>query len=233
MNGRNSQLARHYDALWQDAVDYFAIGKVALDPFLIDRRRDHRLGLTVIARPTQQVVDQFSALIHELTQIEPHQHFYQPSELHITILSLFTATEEVEPYFAKIPSYLTALDPVLSAAERFTISFRGITASKSSIIAQGFPQDGSLECLRERLREALRSQNLGEGLDARYRITTAHTTIMRFQTQPLDLKRLIKILGGYREYDFGQSAFQTVQLVKNDWYMSADKMEVLADYPLL
>jgi 2'-5' RNA ligase len=187
----------------------------------------------VIARPTQQVINQFSALLRELVQIEPHQYFYQPSEFHITILSLFTATENFEPYFAKIPAYLTTLQPVLSAAERFTVRFRGVTATKSSVIVQGFPQDGRLECLRNRLREALQSKNLGEGLDERYRITTAHTTIMRFRTQPQDLKRLMGVLGSYREYSFGQLTFQTVQLVKNDWYMSADRVEVLADYPLL
>jgi 2'-5' RNA ligase len=172
-------------------------------------------------------------LIRELVQIEPHQYFYQPSEFHITILSLFTATENFEPYIAKIPAYLTTLQPVLSAAERFTVHFRGITATKSSIMVQGFPQDGQLERLRNKLREALQSENLGERLDERYRITTAHTTIMRFRTQPQDLRRLIRVLGSYREHNFGQLTIQSVQLVKNDWYMSADKVEVLADYPLL
>jgi 2'-5' RNA ligase len=233
MDFGDSHLIRLYDALWQDAVEHFAKGRVQLDSHLVAPHRDHRLGLTVIARPTQQVIDQFSALLRELAQIEPHQYFYQPSEFHITILSLFTATENFEPYFAKIPAYLTTLQPVLSASEQFTVRFRGITATKSSIMVQGFPQDGKLERLRDRLRKALQSKNLGEGLDERYRITTAHTTIMRFRTQPQDLKRLIRVLGSYREYSFGQSTFQTLQLVKNDWYMSADKVEVLADYPLL
>jgi 2'-5' RNA ligase len=233
MDLRDSNLIRLYDALWQDAVDHFAAGRVQLDPYLVARHRDHRLGLTVIARPTQQVIDQFSALLRELAQIEPHQYFYQPSEFHVTILSLFTATENFEPYFAKIPAYLTTLQPVLSAAERFTVRFRGITATKSSIMVQGFPQDEQLECLRNKIREALQSKNLGEELDERYRITTAHTTIMRFRTQPQDLRHLVRVLGSYREHNFGQLTFQTVQLVKNDWYMSADKVEVLADYPLL
>jgi 2'-5' RNA ligase len=113
------------------------------------------------------------------------------------------------------------------------VHFRGITATKSSIMVQGFPQDGQLERLRNKLREALQSKNLGEGLDERYRITNAHTTIMRFRTQPQDLGRLMRVLGSYREHNFGQLTIQTVQLVKNDWYMSADKVEVLADYRLL
>jgi 2'-5' RNA ligase len=233
MDLRDSYLIRLYDSLWQDAVDHFAKGRVQLDPHLLAHHRDRRLGLTLIVRPTQQVIDQFSALLGELVQIEPHQYFYQPSEFHTTILSLFTATENFEPYFAKIPAYMTTLQPVLSAAERFTVRFRGITATKSSVMVQGFPQDGRLQCLRNRLREALQSKNLGEGLDERYRITTAHVTIMRFRTQPQDLRRFVQVLGRYREQNFGQLTFQTVQLVKNDWYMSADRVEVLADYPLL
>ena len=233
MDLRDSNLIRLYDALWQDAVDHFATGRVQLDPYLVARHRDHRLGLTVIARPTQQAIGQFSALLRELAQIEPHQYFYQRSEFHITVLSLFRATENFEPCFAKIPAYLTALQPVLSAAEHFAVRFRGITATKSSIMVQGFPKDGQLERLRDRLRKALRSKSLGEGLDERYRIITAHTTIMRFRTQPQDLRRFVQVLGSHREQNFGQLTFQTVQLVKNDWYMSADKLEVLADYPLL
>jgi hypothetical protein len=44
---------------------------------------------------------------------------------------------------------------------------------------------------------------------------------------------LIETLASYREYNFGQTTFQALQLVKNDWYMSSDKVEVLAEYPLL
>ena len=232
MDFADSHLIRLYDAMWQDAVDYFATGRVQLDPYLAARHRDHRLGLTLIVRPTQEVIDQFSPLLRELVQIEPHQYFYQPSEFHVTILSMFTATENFEPYFAKVPVYLKVLQPVLSAAEHFTVRFRGITATKSSIMVQGFPQDGELEHLRNKLRGTLKSKNLGEALDERYRITTAHTTIMRFRIQPQDLERLVRVLFSHRERSFGKSTFRTLQLVKNDWYMSMDKVEVLKDYPL-
>lgn len=100
-------------------------------------------------------------------------------------------------------------------------------------MAQGFPQDGQLEGLRERLREALRIRNLAKGLDKRYRIRAAHTTLMRFRTQPQDLRRLASVLGGYRNRSLGQSTIQSLQLVKNDWYMSAANLEVLAEYSLL
>ncbi len=233
MEFTDTQLHRLYDSFWQEALDYFATGQVEVDPYLAGIRPDHRRGLSVILRPGRRVVDQFSALVGELSQVEPDQYYYQPAEFHITILSLFTATEKFQPYFDKIPLYRAALTPVLSDTERFTVHFRGITATKSTVMIQGYPEDAHLERLRDRVRQALHSHGLGEGLDTRYRITTAHVSILRFRALPHDLKRLVDVLNDYREYDFGPSTFETLQLVKNDWYMSTAHVEVLAEYPLL
>jgi 2'-5' RNA ligase len=233
MKSSNSKLLELYDSLWQEAIRYFDEGQVKTDPYLLNKHNDRRRGLTVIARPSSEVIDKFCVLLRELTSTAPNQYLYQPNEFHVTILSLFTATESFEPYFDKIPLYRAALEPVMSEAKRFTVAFNGITASNSAVMVQGFPQCTQLNQLRDRLREKVKSEALGEGLDKRYRINTAHATIMRFRTQPQDLRHLIETLASYREYNFGQTTFQALQLVKNDWYMSSDKVEVLAEYPLL
>jgi hypothetical protein len=36
----------------------------------------------------------------------------------------------------------------------------------------------------------------------------------------------------YRDFPFGTAKIHSLQVVKNDWYMSLDKTVVLADYPL-
>jgi 2'-5' RNA ligase len=232
MGIRNIKIAKLYEDLWENAVASFTQGKVELDRYLANRQSDHRLGLTVIGRPSQRAIDQFSALIHQLALVEPDQYYYQPGELHITILSLFTATELCKPFFARLQNYLEASGAVLSTAKCFAVDFRGVTASTSGIMAQGFPQDGNLERLRERLRKALHEQDLGQGLDTRYRLRTAHTTLMRFQRPPQALTHLVTILKEYRDYYFGETVFQTLQVVKNDWYMSTGSVEVLAEYQL-
>ncbi len=226
-------LSQLYDSLWEDAQDYFVRGRVEIDPHLADRAGDRRRGLTVLARPSPPVTAQFSAFIQELVQIAPDQYFYQPGEFHVTILSLFTATENFEPYYARIPTYLAALQAVLPQTERFTLSFKGITASRSCIMVQGFPHGAQLDSLREKLRQALSVYGFGRDLDQRYRIRTAHSTLLRFCRQPRDLARLLDVLGRYRNYDFGQMTVESLQLTKNDWYMSTDETEVLAEYPLL
>ncbi len=229
----DAQLVELYDSFWLEALGHFKKGQVELDAYLAGARPDHRLGLSVIARPSRQLIDQIAALIGELAQIEPDQYYYDPGELHITVLSLFTATEDFQPYFDKIPIYLAALAPVLSTTQRFTIYFRGISATKNTVMVQGFPQDETLERLRDGIRDALRSNGLGEGLDQRYRIVTAHTSILRFRTAPRDPEQLVSVLERYREYDFGELPVESLQFVKNDWYMSADKVEVLREYQLV
>jgi 2'-5' RNA ligase len=232
MGIRNIRITKLYNDLWEDALGLFAQGQVDLDWYLVNRQSDNRLGLTVIARPTQRVVDNISALIDQLALVEPDQYYYQPDELHITILSLFTATEHFKPYFAKLANYMTASEAVLSTAKCFAVDFRGVTASTSGVMAQGFPQDGNLEVLRERLRKALREQDLEQGLDTRYRLRTAHATLMRFRQPPQALTKLVGILKEYRDYYFGGITFRTLQVVKNDWYMSTGRVEVLAEYQL-
>ena len=232
MRIRNIGITKIYDGLWEEAMTQFAQGHVELDWYLTNRESDHRLGLTVIARPSQSIVDQFSALIHQLSLVEPEQYYYQPDELHLTILSLFTATELSKPYFARLANYMSACEAVLSTAKCFAVDFRGVTASIGSIMAQGIPQDGNLEFLRERLRKALREQDLRQGLDTRYRLRTAHTTLMRFRRPAQALPKLVGILKEYRDFYFGGTIFQSLQVVKNDWYMSRGRVEVLAEFRL-
>ncbi len=99
-------------------------------------------------------------------------------------------------------------------------------------MVQGFPLSPVLDQLRTELRQALRSRGLGAGLDQRYTIRTAHATVMRFRTQPRNLPELVEVLSSFRSRSFGQTTVATLQLVKNDWYMSTAKVEVLAEYEL-
>jgi hypothetical protein len=97
---------------------------------------------------------------------------------------------------------------------------------------QGFPLDAKLQALREKLRELLQAHGLGDTLDVRYRISTAHSTIMRFSRPLQNAAALLDRLSALREEPFGEFRCHSVQWVKNDWYMSSDKVELLAEYEL-
>jgi 2'-5' RNA ligase len=89
-----------------------------------------------------------------------------------------------------------------------------------------------LNVLRDRLREQLSQAGLGTSLDCRYRIVTAHVTILRFCAQPANLPALVAFLTSLRDHDLGTFRVDQVELVTNDWYMSHDRVEVLARYAL-
>src|SRR5690606_2914063 len=63
----------------------------------------------------------------------------------------------------------------------FDIQFMGITASPSCIMIKGFPLDGTLDMIRDRLREAFKNSPLEQSLDKRYALQTAHSTVIRFK----------------------------------------------------
>jgi len=115
---------------------------------------------------------------------------------------------------------------------RFEIEFSGVTASTGAVMVQGFPRTGDLESLRERLRSELQNRGLTEGLDTRYRLITAHITVMRFRQALRDSEKLADTLESFRDHPFGTSQVRDFELVKNDWYMSPESVELVAHYPL-
>lgn len=89
-----------------------------------------------------------------------------------------------------------------------------------------------LESLRDAVREQLASAGLGGGLDTRYRIRTAHMTVVRFQNPLNDNIRLLQFLEKNRLRDFGKTVVREVLFIENDWYMSEDKVRVLGRYEM-
>jgi 2'-5' RNA ligase len=229
-NDTHTPLAQHYDRLWRSAVASFEGGQVRLDPQLPDQQVDARRGYTLMIRPAPGVARRIEAFLAEFEAREPGQYLYRPTEFHVTLLSLFTATEHYQPYFDRRGAYIGAVDRALGGAPPFRIHFRGVTASPGAVMIQGFPQDETFARLRDAVRRDLQLAGLGEGLDQRYRIRAAHITVIRFQQPPRDLPGLVRFLGRQRDRDFGTSPVRLIQLVENDWYMSEDRVKVIKEY---
>ena len=223
-------LEQHYQLLWKNAAESFEQNQIQIDENLLNKQNDLRRGMTLLIRPNQAVIRCISLFLSDLANAEPNQYFYNSTEFHITLLSLFTATENYQPYYDKQSSYLRAVDKVLSQTRSFKISFRGITASPDAVMIQGFPANDALNHLRDRLRLQLTDEGLSDGLDRRYKIKTAHTTVFRFQSPPTDIKRFLQRLHNYRSYDFGEMIVNSVQMVENDWYMSHNEVNVIKEW---
>jgi 2'-5' RNA ligase len=225
-------LQAQYDAIWAQGQAAFAAGAPALDAQLLDKAGDRRRSATLLIRPSPAVAARVAAALAELRQPEPEQYYYRPDELHVTVLSLWTGTPQPEPYFAQLPVYRAAIDPVLRDQRPFSIRFDGLTASPAAVLVQGYPTGPQLNDLRDRLRSAIAAAGLGHTLDGRYRISAAHMTAMRFCRPPQNLPRLLAALQSLRRCEFGQTDMAEVHLVENDWYMSHDRVRVLQRYLL-
>lgn len=221
-----------YDRLWDDALASFRAGAVEIDPLLNDRAADDRRGLTLAARFDAATRGRLSALLDDLRTLAPEQHIYRPDELHITVLSVVTTVPGFDPARAPVEAYRALFGEVFAAAAPFTLHLRGLTASRCCVLICGYSADGALNALRNRLRAALRAANLYDGLELRYRITAAHATALRFQALPARLGALAAYIAVHRDTDYGACQVASVEFVVNDWFMSHDRVQVLARYPL-
>lgn len=100
------------------------------------------------------------------------------------------------------------------------------------MLAQGFPRDGTLEHVRERLRAGLAARGLAGGVDARYRLETAHLTLMRFAAPLRQPERLVEAVAAARDHGFGVMDVREMELVVGDWYQSAENTRLVDAYPL-
>jgi 2'-5' RNA ligase len=218
--------------MWSAAIGRIRSGDVELDPVLAGRRPDSRRGLTVVARPSPEVRRRVASFVGRLRELEPDQHYYGPLELHVTVLSLFTATVAHGPLLAQTARYVAAVDSALRGAQPLQIGFAGVTASPAAILVQGFPRDDSLDRLRGALRTELRALALAEGVDDRYRLETAHMTVARFRAPLRDAERLAAALERARRRPFGTADAGGLSIVENDWYMSRAVTETVKRYRL-
>jgi 2'-5' RNA ligase len=229
-NSVRGRLRRLYDQLWSSAFGRIRAGKVDVDPILKAGVPDRRRGLTVIARPSAGNRRSVAVFLRELRRLEPDQYYYTPSEFHLTVLSLFTATTDYKVLFAEKKRYIAAVNVALSGAAPIRITFEGITASPGAVMVQGFFEVNQLGRLRDSLRRQLRLYGLETGIDERYRLQTAHMTVVRFRVPLRSKERFAKALEGARQRAFGGMTIASFSLVENDWYMSRRNTVTLKRY---
>ena len=221
---------RIYDQLWSKSSAALELGGLRVDPLLRGKADDPRRGATLVARPNVVVRKRVETFLREAAAICPGQYFYKPAELHVTVLSVIPSSESWREEIHQLPVVRTVLDEGLKNCRAFSVKFRGVTVSLEAVLVQGFPQDDALARLRDELRSALRERGVGENLDRRYKIAAAHLTVMRFSNPKADWKRLLDFLETHRETDFGETRFQSLQLIWNDWCASAGVTRTVQEY---
>jgi len=224
-------LQAHYDAIWERSLDAIRTSSIDIDPRL-GNKPDPRRGLTVIARPDPLLAQRFDGLLHKLCEIEPGQYRHPLADMHVTILSLFTVCEDYHGQLARCGDYRAAVRDAVAGSPAFEIEFKGITASRGAVLAQGFPRDGAIDALRERLRTQLRARGLDASLDQRYKLITAHATLLRFMQPLTQAARFAEALAGLRDAPLGLTRVQSVELALNDWYMRSGTLRHIETFEL-
>ncbi len=225
-------LAARYAAIWDDAAPAVRAGDVALDPWAARKHADERRGLTLLARPAPELRQRLHDALGALREAEPEQYFQPPSDIHLTVLSPFSATTEHAPHVARLPDYQAAVAEALAEVPAFAVDIEGITLSAGAVLAQGFPRDGTLEHARDRLRAALDARGVGGGVDQRYRLVTAHLTLVRFAAPLRRPAHFVDLLASARRQVFGTMEIDRLELVMSDFYQTAGRTETVGTYPL-
>ncbi|SDE40927.1 2'-5' RNA ligase family protein [Pedobacter soli] len=209
-------LAEHYDKLYTDSVTKIASGDYETDP-LINDETDKRFGITLVIRPDLATNAQIQQFLTEVKAIEPDQYFYQNSDIHITLMSIISCYTGFDLKDIHMQDYVSLIQEVLTKQKTFKIQFKGLTASPSCILVQGFLTE-TLNEIRDDLRKVFKNSALQQSIDKRYAIQTAHATIVRFNNPLRNPAVLVSLMEKYRDFDFGTFEVKQIELVYNDWY---------------
>ncbi|MET6760265.1 2'-5' RNA ligase family protein [Pseudoalteromonas sp. NCIMB_1079] len=220
-----------YSQMWIDSIDKFKNNNCELDP-LINVQSDMRRGITVLSYLDNSVVENISNFLDELKIIEPEQYYYPRSELHLTILSVISCITGFKLSSINVEAYSSIFQETIRNIDRFKINFKGITVSPSCILIQGFPDSEQLNHLRDSLRASFKASKLESTIDSRYKLSTAHTTVVRCMAPFKNNNELMAVLSKYRDYDFGTLEINSLELVFNNWYQNSSVTKNLSSSKL-
>jgi hypothetical protein len=217
-------LEAHYLQIWESAYPTFSRGLCEADEFLSGKKDDLRSGITLLARLPAALMPAVNTLRHDLERTFPEQYVVPEADLHVTILSI----EPVRDGFAALPTLVSniqdAVEEGLAQATAFPVEFSSLSASSSVAFICGFPLDGSINRVRQKIKNACFDRTVGLMVDSRYPLIGAHFSILRFVQPRISVSQL-EHLKQLREIHLGQGQLTHLELVGNDWYMRAGKLK--------
>ena len=221
-----------YDQMWQRFELASTHNDYELDYHLLDVANDTRRGITALAYLNQGnsvVLDEITNFQKAVREIEPNQYYHPLDELHLTVLSIISCVPDFDLNEINIQVYADIFLSVLNTIQPIEIHYRGVSASPNCIVLQGFPTSNSLEQFRHKLRTQLSDVGLRVTFDSRYKLVTAHSSLIRFKNPINDGQQLLELCQQYRNYDFGNIVLKDFGLVFNNWYQNLAVTKSLAN----
>ena len=224
-------LKEHYNKLYIDSIQKIQSDSYQVDKS-IDSGNDKRFGVTLLLRPNSVVTTNIQKLLSEIRSVEPNQYYYRDSDLHVTVMSIISCYDGFNLSQINIDNYVDTIEKSISGLSRFNIEFRGLTASSSCLMVQGFLENDTLNQIRDNLRVDFKNTGLEQSMDKRYSIQTAHSTIFRLKEKFDNKEKFLEILEKYRDYYFGTFTVDSLELVFNDWYQRKEYVKKLYQFEL-
>ncbi|MFD0989824.1 2'-5' RNA ligase family protein [Mariniflexile jejuense] len=224
-------LKEHYESLYKTSIKQIEADAYDIDT-LIDSPSDNRFGITLLIRPSETIKNEIQKFLDILKAIDPNQYYYVNSDIHITVMSIISCYDGFELKSINISEYITLINESIQNVSNLKIEFKGITASTSCIMVQGFMNTEALNDARNNLRIKFKNSTLKQSIDKRYTIQTAHATVLRFKEKIIDKSKFLEIVEKYKNHEFGTFEVKSIELVYNDWYQKAKFVKKLSEFSI-
>ena len=222
-------LENHYKKLYHESINKISSDNYHIDT-LIDSKNDRRFGLTLIIRPSNEIKRKIQDFLKNFKEIEPNQYYYPNSDIHITVMSIISCYNDFDMSKIDVQKYIDLTEKCILKGIDLNITFKGITASPSGVMVQGFMNNNVLNDIRDRLRKEFKNSNLEQSLYKRYLIQTAHSTIIRFRKELSQKEKFLELLDNSINYDFGTFKVNKFELVYNDWYQREQYVKKIHEF---
>ncbi|GAA4290423.1 2'-5' RNA ligase family protein [Aestuariibaculum suncheonense] len=224
-------LEEHYTTLYNTSIEKIKNNTYDIDS-LIESENDNRFGITLLLRPSEAAKTNIQQFLDELKRIDSDQYYYTNSDIHITVMSIISCYSGFQLNQINIQDYIEVIKQSLIESPNIQIHFKGLTASPSCIMLQGFMNNSALNDIRDNLRENFKHSTLEQSIDKRYTIQTAHATVVRFKNKLKQKDHFIKTIERFKDHDFGSFKVESLELVYNDWYQKEALVEKLFQFEL-
>ncbi len=174
-----------------------------------------RWGCSLVIRPSDEVISNALPIIEELKAATGSNHlFYDKESLHCTIRSFEGHREIKDANDPWVASYQKTISSILKNLPPIGLLFKGITATRSGVFAQGWPQNDSLQKIRETLFKTPFADAPIEGPEINSVRNTAHMSLLLFASETLkDPKGFLRIIDFNRHTQFGTAVPYELDLV--------------------
>lgn len=218
--------------MWRQGIAAYQQQQFFIDKQIGDAT-DSRRGITLLARLSHPIQQQVQLFLNDLANICPNQYYYPEQDMHLTIMSIVSCRHDYVFDVNNVQRYMTILKTALAESSKLLVDFPGITASNTGVMLAGHTDETQLEKLRGTIRTAIKNSGLEHSMDSRYKIETAHSTVMRFINPVKETQPLITFLQENCNRQFGEVQITSLELVFNDWYQTQAQTKLIGKIGLI